>query len=103
MPPNVNIDTKLQLAPSNFILRNTLYASPDDKVNLTSAMLHVRKQQVMSSVALAIEQLRASGNNIKLFVPHTITNQRRIATGSSTYTDFSVINDEIPFKLDWHL
>jgi hypothetical protein len=77
MPPNVKIDIKLQLAPSNFILRKTLDAAPDANVNLTSAILHVRKQQVMSSVALAIEKLRASGNNIKLHVPHTITNQRQ--------------------------
>ena len=53
----------------------------------------------MSSVALAIEKLRASGNNIKLLVPHTITNQRHIATGTCTYTDSSFINTELPSKV----
>jgi hypothetical protein len=46
-----------------------------------------------------VEKRRASGNNIKLLVPHTITNQRRIATGSRTFTDSPLINGEIPSKL----
>jgi len=99
LPPNVKIDIKLQMAPSNFILRKTLPAAPDANVIITSAILHVRKQQVMSSVALAVEKLRANGNNIKLLVPHTITNQRHIATGSRSYSDSSFINGEIPSKL----
>ena len=53
----------------------------------------------MSSVALAIEKLRASGNNIKLLVPHTITNPRHIDTGTCTYIDSLFINGEIPSKL----
>jgi hypothetical protein len=53
----------------------------------------------MSSVALAMEKLRASGNKIKLLVPHTIINQRHIATGSRTFTDSSFINGEISSKL----
>ena len=53
----------------------------------------------MSSVALAIKRLRASGTNIKLLVALTITNQRHIADGLRTFTDFSVINGEIPSKL----
>ena len=53
----------------------------------------------MSSVALAIEKKRANGNNIKLRVPHTFTDQRHIATGSRTYTDSSSIKGEIPSKL----
>ena len=53
----------------------------------------------MTSFALVIEKLRTSGNNIKPFVPHTITNQRHIATGSRTCTDSSSINSEIPLKL----
>ena len=69
LPPNVKIDIKLQLAPSNFILRKTLAAAPDANVIIISAILRVRKQQVMSSVALAVEKLRANGNNIKLLVP----------------------------------
>jgi hypothetical protein len=64
LPPNVKIDIKLQLAPSNFILRKTLAAAPDANVIITSAILHVRKQQVMSSVALSVEKLRSNGNNI---------------------------------------
>jgi hypothetical protein len=52
----------------------------------------------MSSVTFAGEKLRASINNIKLLVPHTIINQRHIATGSRTFTDSSFINDEIPSK-----
>ena len=53
----------------------------------------------MRSVALAIEKLRASGNDSKLLVRHTITNQRHIATRTSTYTDSSFINGEIRSKL----
>ena len=52
----------------------------------------------MSSVALAIEKLRASGNNIKLVVPHTITNRRNFATRSRTYNDSLYINGDIPSK-----
>ena len=52
----------------------------------------------MSSIALAIEKLRASENNIKLLVSHTITNKQHIATGSSTYKESSFINGEIPSK-----
>jgi len=99
LPPNVKVDIKLTLAPSNFILRKELAGNPDVSLSLTSAILHVRKQQVMSSVALAVEKLRANGNNIKLLVPHTITNQRHIAVGSRTFTDSSFINGEIPSKL----
>ena len=53
----------------------------------------------MSSVAFAIEELRASGNNMKLHVPHTITDKKHIATGSSIYTNSSFINGEISWKL----
>jgi hypothetical protein len=53
----------------------------------------------MTSVALAVEKLRASGNKIKLLVPHTITNQRHIARGSRTFTDSSFINGKILSKL----
>ena len=58
LPPNVKIDIKLQLTPSNFLLRKTLAAAPDANIIITSAMLHVRKQQVMSSVALAVERAK---------------------------------------------
>jgi hypothetical protein len=53
----------------------------------------------MSSVALAVEKLRASGNNFKLIVPHTNTNQCHIVMGSRTYTNSSFINGENPSKL----
>jgi hypothetical protein len=99
LPPNVKTDIKLQLAPSNFILIKTHATAPDANVIITSAILHVRKQQVMSSVALAVEKLRNNGNNIKPLVPHTITNQRHIATGSRNYTNSSFINGEIKSKL----
>ena len=92
------IDIKLQLAPSNFNLRNLIVVAPDVTVSITSAVLHVRKQQVMSSAALVIENLRVSRKNIKL-VPHTVTNQRHFATGSWHYTNSSFINGEIPSKL----
>ena len=96
--PNVKIDIKLQLAPSNFILRKHLMQHPMlMSISLRQYFL-LQKQQVMSSVALAIEKLRASGNNIKLLVPHTIANQRHIVTGSSTYTDSSFIDGKIPSK-----
>ena len=99
MPSNVQADIKLQLVPSNSILRKLVVNAPDPTASVTSAILHVREQQAMSSVALEIEKLRASGNNIKLFVPHTITNQQHIATGARTYTDSSFINGEILPKL----
>ena len=66
---------------------------------LSSAIFHIQKQHVKSSVALTIEKLRASGNNIKLFAPHTITNQRHITVDSRTYTDSSFINGKIISKL----
>jgi hypothetical protein len=47
---------------------------------------------------LAVEKLRAGGNNIKLFVPRTVTNQRHIATGSRNCTNPSFINGEISSK-----
>ena len=53
----------------------------------------------MNSVALAIEKFRPSGNNIKLLVPHSITNRRHIAMSTRNYTDSSFINGEIPSKL----
>ena len=53
----------------------------------------------MSSIALAIEKLGASENNIKMLVSLTITNQQHIATGPSTYNESSFINVEIPSKL----
>jgi len=54
------------------------------------------KKKLMRSVALAIEKLRASGNNIKLLVLYTITNQQHIATGTRTFADSSFINGDIP-------
>ena len=60
LPPNVKIDIKLQLALSNFILQKVLGTAPDLTVSLTLGILHVRKLQVLSPVALAIEKLRAS-------------------------------------------
>jgi len=49
----------------------------------------------MNSVALAVVKLRDSGNNTKLLVPHTSTNQRHFATDTRTYTDSSFINKKI--------
>ena len=66
-------------SPSSFILRKVVSITPDATVSLTSAILHVRKEQVMMSSVLAIEKLSASGNNIKLIVPLKITNQRHVA------------------------
>jgi hypothetical protein len=51
-------------------MRKVLGAAPDVTVSLTPTILHVRKQLVMSSVALTIEQLRTDGNNIKLPIHH---------------------------------
>ena len=99
MPPNVKIDIKLQLSPSNFIFLKVLTTIIDVTVSLTLEILHVQIQQVMSSVALSIDKLRANGSNIKLFVPHIITNQHQITTGSRTYADSSFINGEIPSNL----
>ena len=91
LPPNVKIDTKLQLAPSRFILQKVVGTAPDVLFSLFSAILHVRKQQVINFVALPIEKLGASRNNIKLLVPHTITNRRYTASGSSTKMDSSLV------------
>ena len=75
MCPGVRIDIKLQIAWSNFILQKVVTAAPDLTVFPTSAILHVRKQLVMSSVALAIERLRARGDHIKLLhIPSRISN-----------------------------
>ena len=73
--------------------------APDVTVSLNSAILHVRKQQVMSSHAFATEKSRASGSFIKLNVPKKFTNQGYIATITRTYTDTSFINGDIPSKL----
>ena len=54
----------------------------------------------MSSIALAVEKVRASGNNIKLLVPHKITNLLHITTGSRTITDSTFIKGEISSKLE---
>ena len=53
----------------------------------------------MSSVALAVAKLGASGNNIKLLVPHSTNNKSHIVTGSRTFADSSFISGEIPTKL----
>jgi hypothetical protein len=53
----------------------------------------------MCSVALAIEKLRASRNNIKHLVLHKIQNQRHFVTGTCTYPYSSFIIREIPSKL----
>ena len=92
MPPNAKIDIKLHLAPSHFILQKVVAIANDLTVSLASAILPVRKQQTMISIALVIENFRPSGNDIKPLVPHTITNQRHTAMGSCTYTDLSVRN-----------
>jgi len=44
LPPNVKIDLKLQLTPSNFILRKVVGTAPDVTVSLISSILHVRKE-----------------------------------------------------------
>ena len=53
----------------------------------------------MCFVALTVETSRSSGYIIKLLVPHTIMNQRHIATTARSYTDSSFMNGEIPLKL----
>ena len=93
--PNVKTGIKLLLFPSNFIFRKTLNAASNANVSLSSAI-----QKVTSSAALAIEKLRASGNNIKLLVPHTNTNYQHIATSLSAYTvSFFFINGEMLLKI----
>ena len=99
VPPNVKIDIKLLFSLSKLILRRVLDTEPDATISLTSAILHVRKQLLTGSIALAIEKLRSSFNNIKLLFSQTITNQRYIATGTRTYTDLSFINCKISSKL----
>jgi len=53
--PNVKIDIKLQLVPSNFILLKVVVTATDVPVSLTLAILHVRKQKVMSSVVMQLK------------------------------------------------
>jgi len=84
IPPYIKINIRLELASSDSILGKLLDTAPDATVSLTLAILFVRKQKVMSSFGLGIENLRASENNIKLLVPRTITNQQHNATGSRT-------------------
>ena len=43
MPPNVKIQTKLQLASPNFILRKVFATATDGTIYLTLAMLHLQK------------------------------------------------------------
>ena len=52
---DVKTGIKLQLVPSTFLLQKALCTTPYAIVFLTSAILHARKQHVMSSIALAIE------------------------------------------------
>ena len=77
LPPNVKIDAKLQLAPSNFILREVVDTAPGVTVFLISVTFHVQKQQALSFVVLTIEKLRSSKNNIKLLIPQTSKNQQQ--------------------------
>ena len=70
----------------------------DLRISFASAILHVRKQLVISPDALAVEKFRANGNNIKLLVPHKITNQRIFVTDNCTYNDSLFIDGEIPTK-----
>ena len=51
--PSAKFDIKLQVTTSKFILRKTFAAAPNANVSRTSAILHVRKKQAMSSAALA--------------------------------------------------
>ena len=93
------VDIKLTLVPSNFILQKGTCYSPRCNSISHLGIIHIRKQQVRISVALAVERLKSSGNNTKLLVPHTITNQRDITTGSRTFTYYSFSNSGIPSKL----
>ena len=43
LPPNIKVDIKLTLAPSNFILRKELSISPVVTVSLISTILNIRK------------------------------------------------------------
>jgi len=52
--PSAKIDIKLQVTKCNFILRKTFDAAPNANASRTSAILHVRKKQAMSSAALAM-------------------------------------------------
>ena len=103
LPPNIMVDIKITLAPSNFISRKELPTLPDVPVSLISALLHVWKQQAMASATLAEEKLRARGNNIKLFFPYTITNQRHIATDSRTPLTLYLSMVKFLQKWHWHL
>jgi hypothetical protein len=69
-------------------LRKVIATVADAAVSLTSAILYIRQQQVMSSVALAIEELRARGNDIKLLVPQTNTNHVHTPTLDSPMVKF---------------
>jgi len=76
----------LELSPSNFISQKVVATAPHVTVSI-SAILHARKQQVMGSVSLAIEKLKARADNIKQLVLHTITNQRHTTTDSRAHTN----------------
>ena len=71
-------------------MRKVAGGAPVMTVSFNLRLLHVRKQTVTNSVALAIEKLAAE-NVIKLLVQYTITKQRYIAVGKHTYTDSSFI------------
>ncbi|KAK2702070.1 hypothetical protein QYM36_019317 [Artemia franciscana] len=90
MPPALKIDIKFSPSLPRLVFRKLEKAAPDVKLTISEAVLHIRKVKIVSSLALAVEKIKASGSNLKIMIPKLMPTARIIPTGSLSFAESSL-------------
>ncbi|KAK2728009.1 hypothetical protein QYM36_008475, partial [Artemia franciscana] len=90
IPPGLKIDIKFSPSLPRFVFRKLEKAAPDVKLTISEAVLHIRKVKIVSSLALAVEKIKASGSNLKIMIPKLMPTARIIPTGSLSFAESSL-------------
>ncbi|KAK2726085.1 hypothetical protein QYM36_000516 [Artemia franciscana] len=90
IPPGLKIDIKFFPSLPRFVFRKLVKAAPDVTLTISEAVLHIRKVKIVSSLALAVEKIKASGSNLKIMIPKLMPTARIIPTGSLSFAESSL-------------
>ncbi|KAK2722322.1 hypothetical protein QYM36_002752 [Artemia franciscana] len=90
IPPGLKIDIKFFPSLPRFVFRKLEKAAPDVTLTISEAVLHIRKVNIVSSLALAVEKVKANGSNLKVIIPKLLPTARIIPTGSLSFAESSL-------------
>ena len=90
IPSGLKIDIKFFPSLARFVFRKLEKAAADVTLTISEAVLNIQKVNIVSSLALAVEKVKADGSNLKTMIPILMPTARIIPTGSLSFADSSL-------------